>query len=448
MFRTSNYRELVRLFFLFVLPSIGSQLLSGVYIIVDGYFVGRGVGASGLAAIGLAFPFTVFVTAIGAGIGVGGGALMSISVGRGRKFLAERILGSMVSVMLCASVLTAAIFTPLCGTLLSLYVVSDEVAAFAYTYAWILLLTSPAQLITMSMLGAVRNDGFPRKAMYIIVAGVVFNITFDWLLVIVYPFGITGAAWATAMSQMLTAALLFAHFVTGKSHTRLLMKNLRPSKVLCRKILSMGISPFGVQVAAALTLIMHNWQALAYGGDLGVAAYAVVAYIVPVGVMLQEGIAEGIQPMVSYYYGASLHARKRITARLGFTSAICVGLVCSLLVYLSDMAVPNFFSLEGEVARTAARGILLSAPLFPFLGIAKVCASYFQAVGKMGNASLLTYGDPFILLPAALWTLPIFFGLDGVWLAMPAANIALFALFIIMWRREARVKLPLANSFI
>mgnify|MGYP003593258400 CR=1 FL=1 len=84
MFRTSNYRELVRLFFLFVLPSIGSQLLSGVYIIVDGYFVGRGVGASGLAAIGLAFPFTVFVTAIGAGIGVGGGALMSISVGRGR----------------------------------------------------------------------------------------------------------------------------------------------------------------------------------------------------------------------------------------------------------------------------------------------------------------------------------------------------------------------------
>lgn len=446
MLRAPDYKNLTRLFLTFVLPSISSQLLSGVYTIVDGFFIGMGTGDAGLAAVGLAYPFTVFVTAAGAGIGVGGGALMSISVGRGRRALAESILGSMAFLVICASFITAVLFTALSKPLLSLYDVSPDVARRSFTYAWILLAGSPAQVVTMGMLGAVRNDGFPRKAMYIMVSGFVVNILLDWLWVIAFPYGVAGAAWATIASQAMTAVLLAWHFVSGRSRVRFRNCNVKFSPPFASKILSMGISPFGVQAATAITMIMHNWQSLAYGGDMGVAAYAVVGYIVPVGVMLQEGIAEGVQPLISYYYGANLSARKRLTARMGFTAAIAVGLVCSLFIWLTDTLVPAFFSMRGEAAQLAARGLLISVPMFPFLGLAKVGASYFQSVGSNANASCLTYGDPLILLPVFLWTLPRFLGLDGVWLAMPCANIALACIFIFMWRKESGRKLPLTTA--
>ena len=305
MFHTKNYRELNRLFFMFVIPAVSSQLLSGIYTIVDGYFVGWGIGQGGLAAIGLSFPFSVIVTAIGAGIGVGGGALIAISMGRGREALAQRILGAMVFLMIAASAVSSLLLTPLAEYLLTFYKVSPDIAEMARYYAWILIISSPAQVVTMAMLGAVRNDGFPRKAMAIMIAAFGTNIVLDWLWVIVFPFGIAGAAWATVASQAVSALLLSAHFLLGMSKVRLRPRFIRLWRPLARRIAVMGVSPFGVQIATAVTMILYNWQALAYGGDIGVAAYAVVGYIVPVGVMLEEGVAEGIQPLISYYHGGS-----------------------------------------------------------------------------------------------------------------------------------------------
>ena len=448
MFHTRNYRELTKLFFMFVLPALSSQLLSGIYTIVDGYFVGWGVGQDGLAAIGLAFPFSVIVTAIGAGIGVGGGALIAISMGRRREALAQRILGAMVFLMVAASALSSLLLTPLAEYLLTFYDVSPEIAGMARLYAWILIISSPAQVVTMAMLGAVRNDGFPRKAMFIMIAAFGTNIVLDWLWVIVFPFGIAGAAWATAASQTVSAVLLSAHFLLGMSKVRLRARLVRPWRPLVRRIFVMGASPFGVQIATAVTMILYNWQSLAYGGDIGVAAYAVVGYIVPVGVMLEEGIAEGIQPLISYYHGASLGARRRLTARLGFTTAVSVGAACSLLVFFSNRLVPAFFSMHGEAAEVAARGLLLSVPVFPFLGLAKVGASYYQAVGRSDMASMLTYGDPFILQPLFLWTLPRLFSRDGVWLAMFFTNMTLAMIFVIMWRRGNARRIPLSGGSI
>lgn len=437
MLRAANYKELTGIFLKFVIPSVSSQLLGGIYTIVDGYFIGKGVGAAGLAAVGLAFPFTLFVMAAGIGIGVGGGALMSISVGRGRTRLAERILGSMVFLMAAVSVVCMLGLTAVSRYTLSLYGTSDaRVMASARVYAKILLIGSPFQLVSMGMLGAVRNDGFPRKAMYIMMAGFIANIVLDWLWVIVLPFGVAGAAFATLAAQLLTAVLLTAHFLSGRSKVALRLRVIWPSITVARKIFYMGLPPFGVQIAAAAAMLMHNWQALAYGGDMGVAAYAVVGYIVPVGIMLQEGIAEGIQPLVSYLHGANLSARKRLTVNLGFTAALVVGLSCSFLMLVAHNAIPGFFSLSGAVAALAARGLLLSAGMFPFIGFAKLGASYFQSIGSLARASLLTYGDPFFLLPLFLWTQPLIWGMDGVWLAMTFANIALSVLFVIMWKAE------------
>jgi Na+-driven multidrug efflux pump len=442
MLRVSNGRELMKTFACFVVPSLSAQLLSGVYTIVDGLFIGMGIGEDGLAAVGLSYPFIMFVTAVGAAIGVGGGALMSRSRGRGNMRLAERILGSMAAMLIAASAIMAVLLSLLMGPAIGLYDVSDRVGGMAYRYGIILSSLSMFQVITMGMLGAVRNDGFPKKAMYIMIFGFAVNILLDWLLVVAIPFGVAGAAYATIVSEFSTAVLLSAHFFSGKSVIKLRPCFVRLKRRICLPIAEMGIPPFGVQAAAALTMIMHNWQALVYGGETGVAAYAVIGCIVPVGVMLQEGVAEGIQPLVSYYCGASLEAHQRLTARLGFIAAVVIGLACAALSFIFRGSIPGLFSMSGQTALVAERGMALSAVMFPFLGIAKVGASYFQSVGNVGRSSLLTYGDPFVMIPLFLWVLPLFFGLDGVWLAMPAANVSLSVVFLFMWKRESYRKIP------
>ncbi len=426
------------LFCRFVLPALASQLLSGVYTIVDGFFVGMATGNSGLAAIGIAYPFTMVAIATGAGIGVGGGALISTSMGRGRMKTAERVLACMVMLMVLASLLISFSFSILLPNLIGLFNVSKELASLATVYALILLLFSSSEIFMMGMLGAVRNDGHPRKAMYIMITGFVLNIILDWILVLIYPFGVAGAAWATVISQTFTAILLFYHFLSGNSNVKLRFKKMWRSLAFSGRTMSMGISPFGVQVAAALTMIMHNWQSFSYGGEQAIAAYSVISYVIPVGVMLQEGVAEGIQPLVSYYHGALLPARRRFTAKMGFSSAFGIGIICSVLLFVFAPFIPGFFSMRGSTAAMVSRGLMLASPMFPFLGLCKVGASYFQSIGQSGHSSFITYVDPFLILPFFIWLLPTFWKLDGVWISMVFANVVLSAILMVMWFVESR----------
>ena len=436
--KAKNYKDMSLLYCRFVLPALASQLLSGVYTIVDGFFVGMAAGDAGLAAIGIAYPFTMVAIAAGAGIGVGGGALISTSIGRGRVKTAERVLACMVMLMVLASLLISFAFSISLPNLIGLFNVSEELARLSTVYALILLLFSSTEVFMMGMLGAVRNDGYPRKAMYIMITGFVLNIILDWILVLVFPFGVAGAAWATVISQTVTAGLLFYHFLSGNSNVKLRFKNIWKSLAFSGKTITMGISPFGVQVAAALTMIMHNWQSFAYGGESAIAAYAVISYVIPVGIMLQEGVAEGIQPLISYYHGALLPARRRFTAKMGFSSSFGIGIICSVLLFVSAPFIPGFFSMQGSTAALVSRGLILASPMFPFLGLSKVGASYFQSIGQSGHSSFITYVDPFLILPFFLWLLPTFWKLDGVWISMVFANIALSAILMIIWFVESK----------
>jgi len=431
--KAKNYKDMSLLFCRFVIPALASQLLSGVYTIVDGFFVGIGAGETGLAAIGVSYPFTLFATAAGAGIGIGGGALISISRGRGRTKLAGRILSSMMMLMIISSLLISLSFCISLPKLVGFFALSEELSRLSLVYGRILLLFSFTQIFTMGLLGAVRNDGYPRKAMYIMVTGFVLNIVLDWLWVLVYPFGVAGAAWATVLSQLLTAVLLFLHFVGDCSNVKMRWKNMWGSLAFAERITAMGVSPFGVQLAAAVTMIMHNRQSLVYGGEIGLAAYSVISYVIPVGIMLQEGVAEGMQPLISYYHGASLPARRQFTAKMGFSFAFGIGLLCSALLVLFARHIPGFFSMSGTTAAITVKGLILASPMFPFVGIVKVGASYYQSVGQAGHSSLLTYSDPMLILPFFLWLLPMFWKLDGVWLSMTFANAALSVILITVW---------------
>lgn len=432
--KAKNYREMASIFVKYVVPTVASQLLSGVYTIVDGFFVGVGAGEAGLAAIGIAFPLTLFPTALGAGIGAGGGTLISISRGMENHREAESIFVAMLSLMFLFSALSMILLIPLLPALVALYGAPGELSSMAVTYARILLIASPFQVFSLGLLGATRNSGHPRKAMYIMTSGFVLNIILDWMWVVVFPYGLKGAAWATAVSELLTAVLFAVHFLSGSSSVRAKFNNVLDSLRLSLKIIKMGFSPFGVQMAASVTMIMHNRQALVYGGAAGLAAYSVISYVVPVGIMLQEGIAEGMQPLVSYYHGASLKARRKATVSMGFGSAAAIGLLCSVLVLVSAAWIPHFFSMYGKTALIARRGLILSSPLFSFLGLSKVGASYYMSVERPMPSSFLTYADPLLILPFFLWSLPCLWGLDGVWLSMTFANVALSAILMIMWR--------------
>lgn len=431
MLRVVDYQQLRRLFVKYAFASAAAQLVNGLYLIADGYFIGRGAGETGLAATGLAYPIAVLVTAIGTGIGVGGGALMSMYLGMGEKDEAERVIGAMAW-LACAASLVITVIGMICAPLLlSLYDTPQEVYLDAIKYARILILSAPFQIFTLVGVSAVRNDGAPKKAMYIMASGFMLNTFCAWLFVTKMRLGVAGGAFASSAAQIFTAVLLCVRFITKKAGS-----DIRDEYVHCGKfgteIMKMGISPFGIQASMVVTIILYNWQALAYGGTNGIVAYSVVDYVAPVAIMSLQGLAEGVQPLISRFHGARLYARRYFTARFAFLAAILVGCLHMAAFLFLYKQLPAIFSLGADAYAEASRGLLLISFMFPFLGVVKVGASYFQSVGRLTDAAILTYGDP-VLLTLFLNICPIFWDLDGVWLSLPTVYVTLtLCLFLLM----------------
>ena len=445
MFHTRNYRELTKLFFMFVLPALSSQLLSGIYTIVDGYFVGWGVGQDGLAAIGLAFPFSVIVTAIGAGIGVGGGALIAISMGRRREALAQRILGAMVFLMVAASALSSLLLTPLAEYLLTFYDVSPEIAGMARLYAWILIISSPAQVVTMAMLGAVRNDGFPRKAMFIMIAAFGTNIVLDWLWVIVFPFGIAGAAWATALAQSVSAAMVLAYLPRFKT-MRLRAADFIPDLRLCARIAALGAGPMCNFLTQAVVQIFLNaalrkyGAASACGSEAALAAAGVANKANTLAAAVVTGLTNGMQPIVGYNFGRGNYTRVREAGLLVVKTVIAVSFCIFLCYQLIPRQIAALFGAGTEAYFDFAARFFRIFLMMTFLnGLQSSVGGFFSAQGKPLFSILISVARQIIFLPPLLLLLPARFGLDGVLWSGPIADLATAAIAIFLMARRCRL---------
>ena len=427
-----------------VLPAMLAFTFNSLFAIVDGFFVGRNVGDLGLAAVNIAFPLVSLVMALGTGLGMGGAVQLAEARGRGDHDQASRVLGTTLVLLALASLIITSLYLLAYRPLLAVLGAAGQVMTHATAYIKVIALGAACQLFSSGLAPILRNYGASLPAMLAMVSGFVTNIILDALFVSVFQWGLAGAAWATILGQAIT--LLFCLIFLRKELRRLPLTALLPSRRSCLNTLKIGGSPFGVTLCPNLSILLINRAAVTWGGDTAVAAYAVISYVVCIGLLLLQGVSDGSQPLISFYVGcedqSSVRQIRRMAYRFGFGTA----LLTFLLLVLLRRQIPIFFGASAAASEMAAAALPLFAFGILFVSFCRVATAYFYSVHHTLPAYILTYGEPALLL-ILLLILPYFFKLSGVWAATPVAQVLLALIVPFLQRRAERTSvIPLSPA--
>lgn len=420
-------------FFSYVIPSILAFALSGVYTIVDGFFIGQSLGDTGLTAITLGYPICALVGAIGTGLGLSGAIRFTILSAQGETKKRQECFGGTTLLMLIVAGLLTAILFAFAEPILYLLGARGNMLTLCTAYARVIALGAVFQLLATGFVPFIRNMGGATVAMIAMILGFVTNIVLDYAFVWALNWGMAGAAWATIIGQAVTMVVAVIFFAVKRSGFRL--PKLRELCSLWKTVLIVSISPFGLTFSSIITMLFMNRFLLLYGDEQAVAVYGCIGYITAILYLLLQGVGDGSQPLISQYYGEDDRASVRSVRRLAYLTAVAVTVVCMIGVYLARAKVGVLFGASAE----ANAGVIRYLPLFlaPLLLLAfvRITTSYFYATEKNGLSYLLVYAEPVCTL-LTLLLLPPLLKLTGVWLATPIAQVVTF---VIAWAAKHRV---------
>ncbi len=417
--------SIFRLFWRYTLPTIAAMLVTGIYVAVDGMFVGHFIGEDGLAAIILGYPIGSILYAIGALIGMGASALVSIKLGEDKTDEARIIVGNAFSLCLIAAMIICGLGITFGTDILKWVGAEGRILSMAEDYLFWYFSMGFFAIISMAFSSLLRNDGQPKRVTYIMIFGGLLNIFLDWLFIVVIPWGLTGAAIATMLSQAATSILCLQHFFSDKSSLRIHWDSLKLKLDTCLQILKLGTSSLLMYMYLSVVLILHNKAFLMVGKPIHVAAYGIVSYTEAFFYLIFEGIALGTQPITSFNTGAGLKDRVIKARNLAFAVTLTVAFIGVTILYsLPDYVVYLFAGDNQLLQPVAINGMHLYFWGLPFEGLLLIGATYFQSINMAKEASILT-GGKLILISIFIFTFAHIFGVDGVWVALPFCSLLL-----------------------
>lgn len=412
------------LLYKFSVPAVVGMLVNASYNIIDRIFIGRGVGSLGIAGITISFPFMILMMAVGMLIGLGTTALISIRLGQQKREEAELIMANGMVLLIISSIFLMAGGLIFLKPLLNLFGASESILPYAVKYMRIILCGAVFQGIGFGMNNFIRAEGNPKTAMLTMVVGAVMNTILDPIFIFVLGMGLEGAALATIISQGISALWVLSYFAHGSSLLKIHQKNLKIKMHITKQILAIGSAPFAMQIAAGIMNIILNNSLTVYGGDIAVSAMGIVNSIAMLILMPIFGINQGAQPIIGYNYGAHKYTRVKKTLKAGIVAATIIVTTGFIFTRLYPQAMIRLFAgEETELIKVGAQAVNYFFMFLPIIGFQIVSAAYFQAVGKPKQAMILSLSRQVLLLIPALLILPRFFGLTGVFLAGPVADI-------------------------
>ncbi|KUO79057.1 MAG: MATE family efflux transporter [Desulfosporosinus sp. BRH_c37] len=431
----------------FSIPAIIGMLVNGLYNIVDRIFVGQGVGSLALSGTAISFPFTLAIMAFGMLIGIGATSVISIRLGQQKNEEAEQIVGNAFVLLLAISLTITLLGYVFMDSLLFLFGASGEVFPYAKEYLTVLLAGAVFQTIGFGMNNFIRAEGNPKIAMYSMILGAVLNTILNPIFIFGLHLGVRGSALATVISQFVTAVWVLSYFLGNRALLKIRLRNLKLSWVLVKPILAIGVSPFSMQLVGSVVTILLNKTLVSYGGDLSVAAMGVINSITMLIFMPVFGIGQGAQPILGYNYGARRYDRVKHTLKLSMIASTGVMVLGFLLVELFPVAIMTLFSKDTELISIGSNGLRIFLVMLPIIGFQVMAVNYFQATGKPRKSLFLSMSRQLIFLVPMILILPKFWGLTGVWLAGPVADLASSGLTVLWLRRDLRqLDLPLKNT--
>jgi len=436
----------------YFVPSFIGVMVNSLYNIVDRVYIGQGVGSLALAGLSVVFPIMIIGAAFGMMIGIGSGVRVSINLGKKDFSRAEQVLGNGFTLMILVSVLYTIAGYALKDPLLRWFGATGATYDFAQEYLDIILAGGLFQTVGFSLNNIIRAEGNARIAMYSMLLSAGVNIVLDPILIFGFGMGVAGAAWATLISMAALDVWVLNHFLRSrKSVIKLRLPAMRLDWRIVKYIIAIGISPFSMQVASSAVQAILNTRLITYGGDLAVSAIGIINSISMLVVMSVVSITMAAQPIIGYNYGALQFGRVKETLKLSMLSATLVSVFTwAIIMSFPDFIVKLFNTSDPELLAIGVHGLRIFLFMLPIVGFQIVAGNYFQAVGKASTSLFLTLLRQVLALIPLLLILPTFFGLEGVWGAMPLADIfsACVVTFFLTreWKQLSRKELAVMES--
>ena len=408
------------------------------YILADTFFVSLGMGADGLAALNLAIPVYSFIHGCGLMVGMGGGTRYSIRKNQGDGDSANRAFTGAVYLVIGFAVIFLALGILYPGPLARLLGADGAVFDMTATYLRVILLFSPAFLSNNLLLCFVRNDGAPQLAMAGMITGSLSNVVLDYLFIFPLGLGIFGAALATGFAPLISMGVLAAGFLRRKPRFRPVRS--RPQPRLLAAICSAGVPSLITEVSSGVVIIAFNAILLGLQGNVGVAAYGVIANLSLVVIAIFTGISQGLQPLLSARYGAGRREELGLLLRYALVSAVVISAVIYAVIFVFAGPIAAIFNSEANplLQSLAEYGLRIYFIACPFAGCNVILSVYFTSVERPVPGQILSLLRGFAVILPMAFALAALFGLTGVWAAFPATELLVSLVGVVFCRRKPK----------
>ena len=423
----------------FSLPSIVMMVFTSIYGVVDGYFVSNYTGKTPFAAVNLIMPFLMILGGVGFMFGTGGGALIAKTMGEGKAEKADKLFSMTVyASILCGLVLTAVgllflrPFARLMGA-------EGELLENSLLYGTINLIALPFYILQYEFQCLFATAEKPKLGLYVTVASGVANMVLDWLLVAVLPFGLAGAAAATAASQFIGGVFPLVYFAR-KNSSRLRLTRCRLELRPLGRICANGSSELMGNISMSLVSMLYNVQLMQYAGEDGIAAYGVLMYVSMIFQAIFIGYSVGTAPIVSYHYGAQNREELKSLLR----KAIFIVAIAALCMFAAGelLAAPLsrlFVAYDEELLQMTTHAFAIFSFSFLFSGFAINSSSFFTALNDGLTSALISFLRTLVFQVAAVLLFPLLWGLDGIWFSIVAAEImAVLATIFFLLKKQKK----------
>ena len=428
--------NVVKLYFKYFFPTMCAALSTSVYILFDTIFIGQGVGSKGLTALNISLPIYSIYFGTGLLIGIGGSTLMSIEKGRGRLDKANKIftlsfiLGLILATIYC---IIGFVFLEEIALVLG---ATKEIMPFVKEYMVVVVIGTIPFVMGSVMAPFIRADKAPKKAMFAVIFSGFLNIILDYIFVFPLDMGMRGAAIATVFSYTISCLILLTHLLS-KNNTLRFKKDFYKLSYITR-IFKCGLPSLFIEVSLGFVIFIFNIQILKIIGDDGVTAYSIISNTGIIAVALFNGISQTIQPLISINMGANLKERATRLRNLGLFTALVIGVAFFILcIIFPEQIVRIFVNPNNEVLAIAINSIRIYSIAFIVMGINMVSGAYFQSIELAKESFIIAFCRGLLFVSICVFILPIFLGINGVWLSVPIGELLTLFVTIVFVKKNA-----------
>ena len=420
----------------YIFPAVGSLFVTYLYNVMDGIFVGQGVGSAALGAVNIGVPFITFAVAIVAMFPMGGATIIAIRMGRDDKDGANNAFMTALTL----TVLTAVILTVV-GTVFSQQIVDlsgarklgEEMRRMSADYLFYYSAFSLPMLMSNCLSVFVRNDGSPTLSFVGMCAGAVSNIFLDWLFIFPLQMGVIGAAVASGLGQIVSLLVLLSHFIRKHGNLRIRRFTIQP--VLIRKICKRGAPEAVTQLTTPVTALCYNLVLAGLVGDIGVSTYSVLSFIYSLANAVLSGVAQGLQPLWGNSYGKQDTKEINDYFRFGMAINLVLSVLVSAGLILFDEPAIRIFSQDMELINAASRALPVFALSFIPMALNLVYTSLLYSTKRTKQSDIIAICRGIVIKAIAIFCIPIIFGSNTIWAAPLVAEMITFAIAVILTRK-------------